>query len=317
MVLTHVDDLIHGSGNEEFYAAVMVPLKERFMFGREEEGDFKYVGLHVKQNTDSIVTDQDQYTDSLDVPIISGYEDSEEDDLLTDNDQAEFRSVVGKVGWVANTSRPDLAYDHLVLSTKLGNATLRDMKHAIKTMKKLKLDGTSMKFPNLGPEEQWSLVAHGDAGYKSLPDKLSSCGGYVILLHNEERDISCVISWSSKKLKRVVSSSTAAEALASNEALDELVYIKTVLCELLGDKMKNVPLHLTTDSKNLYNAVHSSTLVENARTRLDIAKVKDSLKDNELNSLILVKGKEMLADVLTKKGASALILMNVLRGGMC
>ena len=125
MVLTHVDDLIHGSGDDEFYNNVMVPLKEKFQFGREEEGDFKYVGMHVKQEKDHIITDQDQYVDTLEVPNMKLYEDSQDiDNLLSEECQSDYRAAVGRIGWIANTSRPDLAYDNLVLSTKLGKAQL-------------------------------------------------------------------------------------------------------------------------------------------------------------------------------------------------
>ena len=95
--------------------------------------------------------------------------------------------------------------------------------------------------------------------------------------------------------------------------LDELVYVKAVLSEILGETAKSIPLHLTTDSKNLYKAVHNSTLAENARLRVDIAKIKDSLKFKELDGLMHVKNNDMLADTLTKKGASAHKLMMVLR----
>ena len=51
----------------------------------------------------------------------------------------------------------------------------------------------------------------------------------MIRVSNIERGLSCIIDSKSKKLKRVVQSSTAAEALASNDALDSLVYVKSVL----------------------------------------------------------------------------------------
>ena len=105
----------------------MVPLKERFKFGREEEGDFRFVGLHVKQDKNSIVIDQDQYVDSLSVPTLVGYDKADDQELLSKEDQGEFRTAVGKIGWVAQTSRPDLSYDHLTLSTKLGNASVQDI----------------------------------------------------------------------------------------------------------------------------------------------------------------------------------------------
>jgi hypothetical protein len=59
-----------------------------------------------------------------------------------------------------------------------------------------------MMIPNLGNVENWVLVGHGDAGIKSLPDKMTSCGGQVILLCNDETDKCCVLLWRSKKIIR-------------------------------------------------------------------------------------------------------------------
>ena len=87
----------------------------------------------------------------------------------------------------------------------------------------------------------------------------------------------------SKKLKRVVPSSTAAEALAANDTLDSLVYVHSVLVEVLGEVAKEIPVVLTTDAKNLHKSVMSSSLVENVRLRTDIAILKDSLKSLELS----------------------------------
>ena len=196
---------------------------------------------------------------------------------------------------------------------KLGNAAIRDMKHACRVIKKIKCDSTQMKFVNIGPIDQWTLHGYGDAGFRSLPDKTSSCGGQVIMISNTERKLSCIVDWRSKKLKRVVASSTAAEALAANDTLDSLVYVHSVLVEVLGDVAKDIPLVLTTDAKNLHKSVMSTSLVENLRLRTDIAILKDSLKSRELNKLTLVAGKKMIANVFTKKGAAGVELMNILR----
>ena len=313
MILTHVDDILHGSGNEEFQQKVMKPLKRRFKFGREGDSVFKYVGVHVQQTTDSITTDQDQYVEELNVPQLKEITVNEADSLLDDEGQLDFRAIVGKIGWIANTSRPDVSYDSLMLSTKLGEATLSDMRQAIKIAKKLKCDTTCMKFTDLGPMSEWSLLAHGDAGFKNLPDNVSSCAGHVTLLCNENKNTACVLNWKSKKLRRVVSSSTAAEALSANEALDDAVYLKSFLMEMFGEMASAIPIKLTTDSKNLHNAVISSTLAENPRMRVDISKLKESLKKEELKEFTHVCGKKMLANVLTKKGAPGFALMEILR----
>ena len=314
LLLSHVDDLLHGAGTNEFIEHILEPLKQRFTFGSEEEDEFKYVGMHVKQEGEYITTDQDFYIDNLEIPYIQMNEASL-DALLDDEGQGEFRSAVGRIGWVAGTSRPDLSYESLILSMKVGNASYRDMKMAIKTMKKMKCDSTVMKFVKLGSMENWVLEAYGGAGFKSLPDHVSSWSGSVLLLTNPESKSASVLSWKSNKIRRVVGSSTAAECLAANETLDALVYIKAVLSELLGGLVNDIPLVLNTDSKNLYNSVHSSSLVDNHRLRTDIAALQQSINDGELQNLLLVTGEKMLADVLTKKGAAGFVLMNILRTG--
>ena len=68
MILTHVDDLIHGSGDQEFHDNIMYHLKLRFQFGSEEEADFTYVGMHVIQDEGAIHVDQNHYIEELEVP---------------------------------------------------------------------------------------------------------------------------------------------------------------------------------------------------------------------------------------------------------
>ena len=157
--------------------------------------------------------------------------------MLDDEGQSEFRSAVGRIGYVANSSRPDLSYMNLVLSMNVSNATKWDLKMAIKAFKKMKSGTTTMKFIDLGSVGDRVLEGYGDAGFKSLPNKLSSCCGYVILLTNKKMDRSSILDWKSNKIRRVVASSTSAEALASNETLDACAYVKCVLKELLQDSL--------------------------------------------------------------------------------
>ena len=121
-----------------------------------------------------------------------------------------------------------------------------------------------MMIPNLGNVENWVLVGHGDAGIKSLPDKMTSCGGQVILLCNDETDKCCVLLWRSKKIIRKVTSSLAGETLAMIATIGEVVYIKAVLREMYGVRVEDVPTIIVTDANNLYEAIHSTSLVDDA-----------------------------------------------------
>ena len=62
--------------------------------------------------------------------------------------------------------------------------------------------------------------------------------------------------------------------------------------------------------------MNSSTLAENPRLRTDIVKLKNSLRDCELQLFVHVKGKDMIADVLTKRGAPRFSFMEILRTGV-
>ena len=313
MALTHVDDILHGTGTEEFEDKVLEPLRRKFQFGSEEEGEFRYVGMQVKQAKTGIILDQNHYLETVEVPEVDLEKDDEE--LMEEENQADYRGVVGKIGWLGGLSRPDLAYDHVVLSTKLGKATIGDMKVAIKVVKKLKMEQVQMLFPDLGNVDEWSIDGYGDAGFRSLPDKVSSCGGSVVVIRNRVTKAACVVSWKSRKLKRVVSSSTGAEALAINDTVGEIVYIKAVLKEMLGEVVKNIPLEVYTDSKNLVQATNSKSLVEDHRLRIEVAALKESVEIGEVSKVTAVPGKEMLADCLTKRGASAKLLLDVLKKG--
>ena len=172
-----------------------------------------------------------------------------------------------------------------------------------------------MRFPKLGCIEDWTIIGHRDAGFRSLPDKVSSCGGLVVMIGNTTLGRQAIVSWKAKKIRRVVSSSTAAEVLALNDTLDEMVYVREVLVEILGDKAKRIPLEMYTDSRNLFKSVMSTSLLENPRLRTDVAKLQQSLKSGESAGIFLVTSQQMLANCLTKKGASSELLRRILRKG--
>ena len=316
MLLSHVDDFLHGSGCESFEKKVMEPMRKKFLIGDEEASEFQYVGTKVIQTTAHIIVNLDRYTEEIQIPDIEEHLDGYKNNEIVDDElQDIFRSISGKIGWLSKNARPDLSYDSLVLSTLVGKARCSDVKSAIKILRKLKVETTEMRFPKLGCIEDWTIIGHGDAGFRSLPDKVSSCGGLVVMIGNKTLGRRAIVSWKAKKIRRVVSSSTAAEVLALNDTLDEMVYVREVLVEILGDKAKRIPLEMYTDSRNLFKSVMSTSLLENPRLRTDVAKLQQSLKSGESAGIFLVTSQQMLANCLTKKGASSELLRRILRKG--
>ena len=142
------------------------------------------------------------------------------------------------------------------------------------------------------------MDAYGDAGYKSLPDKVSSCGGRAIFVTNRRTNMACLVSWRSKKLKRIVASSTTAEALATNDAIGEALYVQAVLKEMQGDWGVNILIKVYTDSKNLHKAANTSALVEDSKLRLDLAILKESILSNEFKRVYSCRGQENVGRLL-------------------
>ena len=236
-------------------------------------------------------------------------------DSLTAEGQSIFRGAVAKILHISYQSRPDVCFEAKCLSTKFGKATKGDLKAALKKMQKLQGVATRMVFPKMGSVSEWTFVGYGDAGIKSMPDKLSSCGGQVVLVANEKKGVGCVLNWRSKKLTRIVVSSLAGEALALVATIGELVYTKAIFRQIYGEIVDSVPVILYTDSRNLHEAIYSTTLVEDAWLIPDIAMIKEALVHKTISSVRRVDSKNMLANCLTKSGVSSEQLMKVLQTG--
>ena len=314
LALTHVDDVLHG-GSQDFDDKVMGLVKSKFKFGSEEIESFRYVGMNMSQTEEGILIDQDHYVKGLELPDMDVAKDILSSDLLSVEGQTLFRGCVAKILHVGYQSRPDVCFAGKSLSTKFGKATKGDLKVALKKIQKLQGIHTKMFFPRMGSLSQLTFVGYGDAGIRSMPDKLSSVGGQVILLADSLQNVACVLSWRSKKLLRKVISSLAGEALALVAAIGEMVYNKAILKQVYGEFVEEVPVIMFTDSRNLYEAVHSTSLVEDAWLIPDIAVIKDALSNGTISSLRRVSGDDMLANCLTKSGASAEQLMMVLQTG--
>ena len=65
----------------------------------------------------------------------------------------------------------------------------------------------------------------------NLPDGVSSAKSHIILLRGREQRC-CPIAWISRKVKRHVPSTLAAEAFAMRDASDEPIYLGSTMSEL-------------------------------------------------------------------------------------
>ena len=84
---------------------------------------------------------------------------------------------------------------------------------------------------------------------------------------------------------------------------------------MIGER-SSLPIYCVVDSRGARDAVYSTKLVEDKLTRLYISAVKQCLDSNDIRKVIHVPGERMLADCLTKRGASSKLLLKVLQDGV-
>ena len=112
----------------------MNSLRELFLAGKLEAGQFAYVGVNIKQTRDFIYIDQSEYLENVETPGISAQRAAQKGEDLNTEELTELRSIVGKLNWLVQGSRPDMAFEMIELSTKFRKATVGDLLRAVKSM---------------------------------------------------------------------------------------------------------------------------------------------------------------------------------------
>ena len=230
--------------------------------------------------------------------------------LLIQKRLRSFRALVGMLNWIVQTTRPDLYFDLVDLSTRFGSGTVEDLNRVRKILVKLKAEKSELVFPDLGSFSEWKIVAYTDASLGNLNSGVNSCGGMVVFLVNSDR--AAAVSWRSGKIQRVVRSTMAAEGLSLSEGIDEAIYIQHILSEMVG---VSSPIIGITDHEGLYKAILSTKLVDDRRLRIDIGSIKENIERGTIQEVQFTPSTEQLTDVLTKKGVHGIKLLSVLQTG--
>ena len=197
------------------------------------------------------------------------------------------------------------------LSMKFNNATVQDLIRARRVISRLQTNSYAILFPKLSGDVV--IQAFSDASFANLIDGVSSGRGQIIFLADWENR-AAPLTWTANKVKRVVSSTLAAEALSLHECINTSQYLRHVIGEALRVKPTNIPIIAHTDSNNLIKALHSTSLVSDQKLRIDIGAMKEIINEENVE-VVWTPASKMLADCLTKKGADVKKIMAVLESG--
>ena len=123
-------------------------------------------------------------------------------DTLDESGQALFRFKVGALNWFSVQTRPDTEYEVMEQSTCFKTETVRNLKEVNKYIKMVKSEKVNVVYPKLGPVAGWKIMTFADGVHAYLPDKVSSSGGHIVFLVNENGG-SCPLIWASNKIQRI------------------------------------------------------------------------------------------------------------------
>ena len=338
VVLLDVDDFAQG-GNER-HQKLMQQLKERFRFGKWRclyGGHGEYLGRTVRQREDfEVRVDMQRYIEEKLRPITLPRERMRQGDdaVLTEKEVTMLRGAGGSLLWVGKECRPDVAAA-CAMSMSWGSAgpTIKHIKAVNKTINELKKTSDVYLRILPVPLANGIWVSISDASVANDDEK--SQGGFLIAFADKAikdgglHDFS-VNSWKSHRVRRVVKASWGSEALAMDDGLAELEWIRALYTEAVvpnstvldgtrfGDDESVAivrqcdpqdPTILVTDARALYDLFHRRSGAAGLcrRAQIDVSVMSSSAKALRAE-VHWLPGKHMLADALTKRlGNSALV----------
>lgn len=308
IIAVHVDDFLW-MGSDNFKQKIIRNLRITFNIGKEETEGFKYLGLQMEQNNEAVTLNQNIYIENLKLIDIEPRQDKTTS--LNARQKDILRQKIGQLLWIGNNSRPDASFMICQLATRLNSATVEELFKANKVIRLLKNNNLTLTYQNLGKIENLKLVIFSNASFANLPGG-GSQGGNLVFLAGENNKCS-LLSWQSKKIRRVAKSSLTAETLAMSDAVDNAFFINNLISTLLWKGAKKIPMEIITDNKSLFDALKSNKPVSNKRLRIEIGQLKEMIDNKEINKVTWKDTKNQLADGLTKIGPNSQLLLNVIR----
>ena len=301
-VCVYVDDFLW-AGTETFKKQVIDRISEVFLIGSATSCSFKYIGLDMISTVAGIEINQCSYAISLSPIKVSHQRAAMKSSLLSDGEKKDYRSLVGQLNWLMTQTRPDISFETCDLSVSYNRATVEHLLRLNKLVCRVQATHLKILFPRRFSLETGFIESFSDAAFANLEGG-GSQGGFVIFSVSSD-GARCPLLWQSRKVRRVVKSTLAAETLALLEAAEAAVFLSRIVQEITGLELQ---IFCKVDNKGLVDSVNSCKNVDDKRLRIDM------LAREEIAEVSWVSSAAQLADCLTKRGASSERLRAALSG---
>ena len=213
----HVDDVI--GGGDETFDRIMTAVRKEFDFGAWDVGNFRFKGRQISQIPNGeIVFDMEQFKHELEQIEVSKADKTKPARVLNSKEHTLFRGGDGSLGWFADHCCPQLSFQLAELRRKQSSPTVQDLWRLNKVIRTATVIESKINIRSI-PVEHLRFMGVHDAAHANLEGGASQQGQLILAVHasiTNCRALVSVLSWQSKKIKRVVRSSLAAETCSKS-----------------------------------------------------------------------------------------------------
>ena len=236
MIVLHVDDFL-GGGNQIFRKEILDKVYSNFKCSKREVNKFRFTGVDIKKTSGGISIDQNEYAATIKkIELLEKKTEEKNVKELSRKQYKEFRSLIGKLGWLCEQSRPDMAYEVLSLAFKNKDTTIDDMKEANKAVERIKNYPSEVEYKKVGPFSELKILAVSDASFKTIDSKNKSVGGRLVFLSNKEETCVSPLLWKGKSIPSTCKSAKSSETRALDKTIDDAIYCAQIVAELYEGK---------------------------------------------------------------------------------
>lgn len=303
MLAVYVDDITIAAASKEGLVLAKASIAKIFKIKDEGEAS-KIIGIEIKRTKSGLILHQNDYLESvlhrfglqdcnsLSTPMEVGRKFFPRLEGESAMQNSLYRQQVGAILFAATCTRPDLCVAVNVCSRFVEDPCSRHydgLKRILRYIKGTKDMGIQYTC-NGKPLE---IVAFCDSDFAGDVQDGKSTSGYAVLVNN------CLVSWKTTKQKCVATSTVEAEYVAASTACKEVIWVRNLLEEIMGDPLKQIP-SMYIDNNGAMSLAHTLAVSEKTKhIRNKFHFIRECVLDNELD-LNRVESKKNSADMLTK-----------------
>lgn len=217
-------------------------------------------------------------------------------------DHDAFRTVRGQLLFIAQSSRPDIAYHVAQLCPVAYKDTkpkhLRVLNEVVEHVKKSAT--LALKYPKLD-QSTLRLYVFVDSGYNTNADHSSQLG--IVIFLADATGACHFLHWRSSKCPRITRSMLAGETYAFSEGYDYGVSLRLLMKAMHCD----VPLYVLTDAKSIFDTITKSKRLREIRLMQEIADIRRAYRQNEITNIAWIRSEQNIADNLTRLRGNAIL----------